>query len=252
MGRGDRVIATGVLAVLAVLTVTGYAQTPADQFRPFTARMNARYWTESGRTTERSTTFIRATDGSWAFESDTEDPVMLDQAARGWFRYTLDVKNRRYIFAESFVHAAVVRPVVDAKELQTLRGAYGTCEVANDGSRKQLGRSTLLGMEVLEVEVERTERSIILEWVAPGLQCFALKRTEVLDGNLRVRIEAVSVQTGEPDSSAFESPAGFARVSPLEMEDLYRAKFPGREMYGSQIGRRLEEEYRRALSRAPK
>jgi hypothetical protein len=37
------------------------------------------------------------------------------------------------------------------------------------------------------------------------------------------------------------------------MEDLYRAKFPGREFFGSpQIGRRLEDEYRRALSRAPK
>jgi hypothetical protein len=242
--------ARGVLAVLAVITVPGYAQTSADQFQPFTTRMKARYWTESGRTTERSTTFVRAKDGSWAFESDIEDPVLLDQAARGWFRYTLDVKNRRYIFGESFVHAAVVRPLVDAKELQKLRGAYGTCDGVNDGSLKQLGRSTFLGLELLEVEVERDERSVLEEWVVPALQCFALKRTEVLDGNLRVRIEAVSVQVGEPDESAFEPPIGFARVSPREIEDLYRAKFPGRELFGSQAVK-MEEQYRRALSRAP-
>jgi hypothetical protein len=252
MGRGDRMKARCMLALLAVMTVSGYAQTPADRSQPFTAELKARYWTESGRTIEESWKFVRATDGSWAFESDDQDPALLDQAERGWFRYTFDVKRRRYIDSLSFVQAAVVKPVVDAQELKMLRGSYGTCDGLNDGSLKQLGRSTFLGLEVIDVEVEHDERSIIEEWVAPALQCFALKRTEVIDGNLRQRIQAVSVQLGEPDAGAFELPAGFARVSPLEMEDLYRARFPGRELFGSRIGRRLEEEYQRALSSAPK
>ena len=205
--------AIGVLAALTVMTILGYPQTPAEQFQSFTARLKARYWTESGRTTERSTTFVRATDGSWAFESDTEDPVLLDQAPRGWFRYTLDVKTRRYIISLSFVHAAVVRPIVDAQELQSLRGAYGTCDVLNDESRKQLGRSTFLGVEVVELE-ERDEHSVAVEWVAPPLQCFALKRTDVIDGNLRERVEAVSVQTGEP-TKVLSNPQPDSRESVL-------------------------------------
>jgi hypothetical protein len=123
-----------------------------------------------------------------------------------------------------------VKPVVEEAELKSLASAYGTCDSLQNGTWTAKGRSKLLGIDVTEVEVERTGREVITAWVAPELQRFALKRTDILDGELRVREEVLSVRNAEPPASMFAQPDGYALVSPREMEDRY-----------------LEREYQRAI-----
>ncbi|MGH9431354.1 MAG: hypothetical protein ACRD3T_07410 [Terriglobia bacterium] len=58
-------------------------------------------------------------------------------------------------------------------------------------------------------------------WLAPALDCYALRSTEVLskkDGTTRRNeMEATSVVTGEPDARLFEIPSGYTERSPSEV-----------------------------------
>ncbi len=109
----------------------------------------------------------------------------------------------------------------------------------------------MLGFKVIEVEVEKTDRSVTKEWVAPDLQCYALRHTYVEDDELRTNIEVVSIDLREPDPTVFGPPAGYELVSPLEMETRYRARFPGHELMGLSAYK-LEEQYQLAVAAAKK
>lgn len=137
---------------------------------------------------------------------------------------------------------SVVKPVVDDTEFRELASAYGACDNLSDGTWKEISRSTLLGFEVIEVEEEHTERSLVKSWVAPALQCFALRHVEFIDGKLRQQWEIDSLQQKEPDASTFGPPEGYERVSPIELENRYQAMFPGSELYG-RFATAMEERY---------
>lgn len=234
----------GTPIALALFTALAFAQSEPGKARPFTARWTGMWWTESGRYTDRPETFARGSDGSWAFVSEAENPSD-PKAARGPFSYALNATKRQYIIAESFTKAAVVKPVVDDKEFKELASAYGTCENLSDGTWKEMSQSTLLGFDVIEVEVEHTERSLVKSWVAPALQCFALRHVEFIDGNLRQKWEIGSLQQKEPDPSMFGPPEGYELVTPIELEKRYQAMFPGSELYG-RFAATMEERYQRA------
>jgi len=73
------------------------------------------------------------------------------------------------------------------------------------------------------------------------------QRTEVLDGRLRVNIEAVSVELREPDPVMFQPPVGHELVSPLMQEQRYKARFPGHELFGQAVYK-LEQQYQSGLA----
>jgi hypothetical protein len=149
---------------------------------------------------------------------------------------------------EPFVQAAVVEPIVEDKDLRRLMSVYGSCEYLHDGTWKEVSRSRLLDFDVIEV-VELTEREVLTRWVAPELECFALRQTDVTDGVLRMREEAVSIDTREPSGNWLEPPAGYAVVTPLELERRYQEKFPGKVLYGQAIYN-VEDRYQRSVAKA--
>ena len=235
------------LAILLLCFVAAMpAQTPQSAAQPFSAKVRAQYWTETRRYAERLGTFSRAGNGSWAFATEVDHPTSTETGPLQRVTYLLNAVRRSYIMTEPYLRTAVELPIIDNRELARLRMAYGDCALLTDGTWKEVGSSKILGYRVIEVEEERTERSSVTKWVAPDLQCFSLKRVDVIDGDVRVREEVTSIQAGEPDRSAFEIPSGYSAVSPLEMEDRYRAKF-GKPLFGEQAVR-MEEQYQRALS----
>jgi hypothetical protein len=220
-----------------------------QRYRAFSAKLRAQYWTESGREAARSRTFHRRADGSYVFESEVDDPSDPNHGKLRRFRNVLNVSGRTFTITEPFVEAAVTRPLVDDGELNTLAAAYGECASLTNGTWKEINRSSLLGLEVIEVEVERTERTVVTHWVAPDLDCFSLKHTTVIDGRLRTLEKAVSIDPGEPDTTVLNLPKGYALVSPLELEARYQARFPGMELFGDQA-LRMEETYQRSIEKA--
>ena len=234
---------------LASLLVPAQSQTQQSAFRPFSATIRSQYWTESGKAASSSITFARSRDGSFVYANDVEYPLGKDREKRGRFSYRFDVQQRLFTLTEPFVQAAVARPIVDDAEMRQLADTYGSCRHLQDGEWKEVGRSTVLNFDVVEVEVERTSRSVQKKWVAPDLQCFALREISMIDGRLRMQREAVSLETKEPQRSLFEPPPGYELLSPLELEDRYQAKFPGNELFGRAV-HNMEDRYRRAVSDA--
>lgn len=245
--KGETMRTLALATALLGAILPAMPQAAQDGFRPFSATLKAQYWTETGKYAERHTTFARSADGSHAFISDEAAPGDPDQTPRAFFSYRLNVSKRWRIVTESFTMTAVVTYIPDDRELKALASSYGTCDNLSNGTRTQLARSTMFGLEVVETEIERDERSLIKEWVAPSLQCFALKRTEVLDGRLRVNIEAVSVELREPDPVMFQPPVGHELVSPLMQEQRYKARFPGHELFGQAVYK-LEQQYQSGLA----
>jgi len=238
------------LAVGAILlTALGQDQKPRREFQPFSATMQARHWTDTELSEECSITFARSKDGSWARTSDIEHPLFKDRSKRGIFSYRLDVPRRLYTSTEPFVRAATVFPIVEDKELERDISIYGSCDHLRDGTWKEVGRSTILNFDVIEVEVERTDRELRTKWVAPDLQCFALKETDLTDGELRMWAEAFSIETTEPPSRSFEPPDDYERLSPLELERRYQQMFPGNVMFGPAV-LNVEVQYQRAVAQA--
>jgi hypothetical protein len=241
---------TYILAMtLAAMAAPGLPQTGHRQYQPFTATLKEQYWTESGRYAGSHTTFARAADGSYAFISDKAAPDDKDQKPIAFFSFRFNVARRWLVETEPFTQTAVVTPIVEDSEIDSAASVYGTCDWLSDGTWKPLGQSTMLGFKVIEVEVDKTEHSITKEWVAPALNCFALKHTFVENEALRTNLEVTSIDLSEPDRALFEVPPGYERVSPLEMEARYKARFPKNELYGRSVYK-LEERYQSAVAAA--
>lgn len=220
--------------------------------RPFTARLEARYWTETGRPEFYQRSFRRSSNGSYSFTSETDHPLQASRtdAASGndrpSFSYVYNHSQRLLILSEPLLQAVIATPVVDDEELNNIRSAYGDCSTIGEGGTPVLSQSTFLGHRVLEIEVERTERYLEKRWVAPDLGCFTLRTIVTIDGNLRERTEAVSVDASEPPGAMFEVPRGFALLTPAEMEARYRAAFRGKPLFGDQA-HELERKHQRAV-----
>lgn len=90
--------------------------------------------------------------------------------------------------------------------MQEKHALYGSCSHLQDGKWKEVGRSTLLGVDVIEVEVGRRKM-----WVSPKFQCFALKETIDVEGQLRMENEVVSLERRESPAGLFDLPAGMRR-----------------------------------------
>jgi hypothetical protein len=236
---------------LAAAAIPAVSQTSHRGFQPFTAMEKEQYWTESGRYAERHTIFMRGADGSSAYISDEAAPGDPDQTPSAVFSFRFNAARRLYIEAEPFTRTALAIPIVEDSEMDRLRSVYGTCDSLSDGTWKVLGQSAMLGFKVIEVEVDKAEHTITKEWVAPDLQCFALKHTFVENDALRTNLVVLSIDLKPPDPSFFEVPAGYELVSPLEREARYQARFPGHELLG-QLVDRLEERYQSAVAAAKK
>lgn len=82
------------------------------------------------------------------------------------------------------------------------------------------------------VRIER-ERMVIRteEWLAPALNCYALKRT-VFRGSTEADLylsnldEAFQVTVGEPVSSLFEKPSAYVERSPLQKREEFNRRYP--------------------------
>jgi hypothetical protein len=243
------------MSIFVFCAITAGAQDQVQEkritFIPFQTIVRSQYWTESGRGYESSIKFSRDKDGSFVYEDDVAHPLGETAGARKRWRHSLNVPTRIYTIEEPFLQAAVAEPVPDDTEFERIRSLYGSCRFLEDGTWKRLGESTLLNVPVVEVEVERTDRRVEKWWVAPSIQCFALKATRMIDGQLRMSQEAVSIDLKTPPPGFLDLPAGYTLLSPLDLESHYQTKFPGKQFYGGRAVD-MERRYRQAVDASKK
>lgn len=243
------------LLIVVIGTVALAAQDQSQEkritFLPFQTIIRSQYWTESGRSYESSIAFIRDKDGSFIYEDDVDNPLGTTEGPRQRWRHSLNVSERIYTIEEPFLRAAVAEPIPGNMELERMVSHYGSCRFLEDGTWKRLGESTLLNLNVVEVEVERTERTVEKRWVAPDIQCFALKTTRMIEGQLRMSQEAVSIDVKAPKPGFLDLPVGYTLLSPLDLESHYQTKFPGKQFYGGDAVN-MERRYRQAVDASKK
>lgn len=213
--------------------------TPTERYSPLTASTKRTDFFEQGGEMVFSGQFFRKSDGSYARVLETE----AYDGERGTIRTTLDAPTRTWVWAESFIDAAIVMRRSDA-QFRNLMGNEGGCRNdLEDADSKRIGDSEKLGVHVIEVERKLTDRLIVRRWVAPELQCFALLDLLIETGEVRTKDEVLSIQFGEPDPAAFRVPGGYKILDPLQFEEIWRQKYNGRDGFGDIRAQKLQREY---------
>ena len=104
-------------------------------------------------------------------------------------------------------------------------------------------------MRAVEFENRLSAKLKARTTVAPDLGCYPLADLLFENGEVRIQIEVVSLELGDPDASAFPVPPGTKEASPLEVEELYKDEFNGYGLLGADLARKLEIEYREGRMR---
>ncbi len=212
---------------------------PTERYTPLTASTKLTDFYEDGAVLVFSSKFFRKSDGSYARVEESE----AYDGERGTIQEVLDAPTRTWVWAQSFINAAIVMRRSEVR-FDNLMGNEGGCRSdLEDADSKRIGESQMLGVHVIEVERKLTDQLTVRRWVAPDLQCFALLDLLIEKGEVRTKKEVLSIQFGEPDPAAFRAPAGYKIVDPLQFEDLWKQKYNGRDAFGQKGAQKLQREY---------
>lgn len=218
------------------------ATRPAGTYRPFTAQIKTTYFDEQGGATAFVGAFYRRSDGSSARIQEAEGPGN----ARGLVIDIVDYPNRIWIGVEPFLKTVTVvaRNERGFNALQTVLS--GNCE--NFRERAATGESRRFAVRAVEFEDRWSAKLTHRIVVAPELACYPLLDLLFERGVFVTKTEVLSLQFGEPDASAFQVPPGYKQVSPLELENLWRAKY-NQPHLGDKLAGQLEQEYEEGRAR---
>jgi len=113
--------------------------------------------------------------------------------------------------------------------------------------------SKILGYDVVRVKREwhvAGRFTLVDKWVAPALNCFALKSTstggaEGEPASYPYVQEVLFVLPGEPSPSLFEIPVGYVERSPSEMNAEFERRFPGHSIFPPTTAEHLDGIYQK-------
>jgi hypothetical protein len=170
-----------------------------------------------------------------AIRSDGSRAAMVVRAV--WFgedalkiRHVMDLRLREEFTVYPEIKSISTVPVsVEAVEIYS-RKPDSSCSI---GGPWRTGREVdsspdppaILGQRVIKVSWERLDsgrKTVTVEWLAPELDCFSLKRISArydLEGKLLAEnVHTVtSIRLGEPDQELFDKPAGMTERTPSEI-----------------------------------
>jgi hypothetical protein len=171
---------------------------------PFTLRQTVTSYTSAGvQSFSRTQTFAIRRDGSQVEvrEEVNGKPVNI--------RVVYDLAAKKRIVIDHARRSLTTYPLSDEYPRQ-LAGAPG-CSTSGSPSEKALGFDVI---RRVRTEDFRDQTVKISETIAPALGCYALQREDVIErhGVLYGRqvTNVTAVVMGDPDSSLFQIPAGYA------------------------------------------
>ena len=219
-------LATGALVYLFAFGRTWVvAQSPSVQ--PFTATMKEVRFDAAGteRTTEVYTYAVRS-DGSSMKVANREFP----DGKRYAMRIVMDLSQHKRISIDPATQSITTYALPESvmkKSTDELSSCVGAGLTAGP---------KVVGFETVHRSITHGKgsnaKSIGEEWVAPALNCFALKLVTYKHGDTtgpHNEVEAVAVAIGEPDAALFQAPTGYVERSPRQvMEILEKISHTGR------------------------
>lgn len=233
------------ISILLSLATSTFAQTEVAHHQPFVAKMKTTYFDDDERPMVLMSQFTRTADGSYARVDETE----AYDSERGTKQYLLDAPKRLWTMTDSFTKSVVVDLLESDREFNNLALEPGTCRFLRDGDWKAVNTTEIFGMKVIQVDQVISEKTVLRLWIAPDLECFPLRRSLEVNGVVKTKLEAISLQVGDPAPALFEIPAGYSNVSPMQFEERWRRRFCGRHHYSDDDVRAREQKYQAAKIR---
>jgi len=250
------------LGVLALSFLAGYQAhsqvVSSDRSgKPFVAYSRVlRFSSQQREPAVQQGTFARRSDGSFVRSFEVTSPA----GEVGWSVDIVDVPNRKYVALEPFTKSATTFYRTDSEVGESV-AATGTCDSlgldAEAGlptrrvqaiSPQQRVWDTLLGRKVAQV-IERFEVATTERWVAPDLDCFALRKSEWSSTGAHNEYTVTKLEEGEPPDSMFQIPSEYLETSPLQVEAAYAARYPGHALFGESMARLVDERYHKSRAR---
>ena len=145
-----------LFTIAAFSTVSSFSQQTGDALRPFSATILSKF-SGGDQPFQLRERYVQASDGSNAYISEN-DPPANDEGLRGEFSLLLNMKKRVYINTNSLILAAIVKPLVDAGDLQKIELPHSCKLLADETAWRRVGEGEISGFHVIEVIVEEIGR----------------------------------------------------------------------------------------------
>lgn len=238
-------VASALLASLAIGCMFGYLQAPPTvhgyQATPFVVRQAEKMFREGSSHSDASDqTFARRGDGSWSFS-------YTGRAADGSSVRSLDYVDLARMIAvhtENVTRSVMTWAIPAADVPRNTAAGFTPCSGLKAGYEAG-PRSRILGYDAILVS-ETDKAGTELRWVAPALDCYALRRVYRTPEGRHDDFEASAVEEVEPPAALFEVPSGYVERTPKEIQTLYAEQIPGAEVYPKEVLERLERRYQGA------
>lgn len=239
-------VVTIAMMLLACSFLFGFGEArPAPQtdtaFRPFVLHQQTLDFSSdmTAPPKRRDSTIARRSDGSRM----NEDLMPASDSPNGQgtlLRQFWDVTGRRSVLLEPFTMSVMTQYLSDSEIANYLSSEHGCSDLESSESSAQSAAarsiSTMLGHAVVQVE-DSDAHIKATSWVAPDLDCYPLKRTLwFLD--LQGEYQQTTVRDiviGEPPDSMFDVGKDYTERSPSQVEAEYMTRFPGHELFGTQL-----------------
>jgi len=240
--------ASALLASLAVGCIFGYLQTPptthGNQIKPFVVHQVERIFNEGKDQPVFASdqTFARRSDGSW---SDS----FTSREADGSYGHVLDYVDlaRMVTVHTEPVTLSVMTWAISAADIpRDTAAGFRACNDLKTGYEAG-PHSRILGYDVIFVSATYTGTGATeARWVAPALDCYALRSVYRTPAGGHDDFEVTAVQEVEPPAALFEVPSGYVERSPKAIQALYSEKIPGTVVFAKGQVESLERRYRAA------
>jgi hypothetical protein len=238
---------TGPLTLLASLAagcVFGYLQAPPTvhgyQVKPFVLHQVEKMYKEGAYEPVVSShqVFARRSDGSWSFTHTGREADGSYATVVEYFNSVHDI----YVHTEPVTRSVMTRAVPPAEIQRHLEAGFRSCQSLKAGYEAG-PHSRMLGYDVILVS-ETDKAGTESRWVAPALDCYALRSVYRTPDGRHDDFAVGEVQEVEPPAELCEVPSGYVERSPKEIEALYAKRIPGAEVFPRSILERLERKYK--------
>lgn len=231
-----------VAAGIVAFSVTRQWHAQPTRWAPFTAVMVQRDYEPNALEPDHVENYIygRKEDGSWVkvFKREFPDGQWRD------VRVVFDLATRRRVTIDPATESVVTYAVRSGEPGGLAAGVACTSQTGAE-------RGRILGYEVIRAhrEFARGAGEVWQQdsWLAPALNCFALKESATYGPPLapyRSTREALWVAAGAPDASWFEVPPRYAEGSPSEVMAEFSRRFPAAAAPAERAAAGLDEVYR--------
>jgi hypothetical protein len=159
------------------------------------------------------------------------------------YTHVTDFDKGEQIYLDPVTKSVTTMSYSQQEQASFLRGSWDeTCPKPSDGETviKDEG-AVMFGYRVLRLTTRFTPDWTAERWMAPDLECFALKEIHTSKGTHNDSL-VTAITEGEPAIELFQTPQDYVERSPLEVESRHKDA-TGNALWGPALAKRRDARY---------